>query len=69
MRRFYLKKVYRIAPCKAIGIAESGRNVCLWNPKTWALALESGIRLKESGIQVSLTTNPESSTCNLESTA
>ena len=51
------------------------RNFCLQNQESWAL--ESGIQLKESGIhrrlvsgiQVSWTKNPESSTGSQESTA
>ena len=37
-----------------------------WNLKSWAL--DSGIQLKESGIQVLLTKNSESSTWSPEST-
>ena len=48
-----------IAPWKVIWIKACGI-FRLWNPESWAL--ESGIQLKESGIQVPLATNLESST-------
>ena len=38
---------------------------CQWNPES--RALESGIQLKESGIQVALTKDPESTAWNPES--
>ena len=60
----------RIAPCK--GLRNPG-NFCLWNLKSWAL--ESGIQIKEYGIQLTIgipnltstEKNPESSTWNPES--
>ena len=45
------------AQCKGIQIPES-RKVLLWNPESWAL--ETGIRLKESGIHLPSTKNPKS---------
>ena len=46
-----------IALAKGIRILEFRNSGNLWNPESWAL--ESGKQLKESGIQVSLTTNPD----------
>ena len=46
-----------MTPFKGIRILES-RNFSLWNPESWGL--ESGIRLKESGIPQKIDWNPES---------
>ena len=53
-------------PMKGIRIPETAGNFCLWHLESWAL--ESGRQLKESGIQISLIKNPESSAWNPEST-